>query len=111
LKLRDGVVVRLAVELSNAPGPAKKTKAAFRVALLALLDDRLNLSHSPCCRASLAMSVCICALAPRGAPRLLAQDTTPKQSHFESPGVFVPLRLAKLLASYSAKSRKISSDL
>ncbi len=31
-----------------------------------------KLSRSPCCRASLAESGCLCALAPRGAPRLPA---------------------------------------
>jgi len=76
------------------------------VALLASADDRLNLSRSPCCWASLAKFVCFCALAPRGAPRLLAPDTTPKQSHFESRR-FAPLRLAKPLAcSLSLKLAK-----
>ncbi len=70
------------------------------MALLASADDRLNLSRSPCCRASLAKFVRFCALAPRGAPRLLAPDTTSKQSHFESFSVFVPLRLAKPLAGF-----------
>ena len=69
------------------------------MALLASADDRLNLSRSPCCWASLAKFVCFCALAPRGAPRLLAPDTPPKQSLL-SPGVFVPLRLAKPLAGF-----------
>jgi hypothetical protein len=87
---------------SVRPFPHEKQRRLFRVGLLASADDRLNLSRPPCCRASLAKFVCFCALAPRGAPRLLAPDTTPKQSHFES-GVFVPLRLANLLAGFLAK--------
>jgi hypothetical protein len=46
------------------------------------------------------MSVCFCALAPRGAPRLLAPDPTPQAIASLSPGVFVPLRLAKPLAGF-----------
>jgi hypothetical protein len=53
----------------------------FRVVLVSP-DDRLNLSRSPCCRASRAKFVCFCALAPRGAPRLLAPDTTPQAIAF-----------------------------
>jgi hypothetical protein len=57
---------RVAAEKLAQPSRQKKRRL-FRVASLASSDDRLNLSGSPCCRVSLAMSVCFCALAPRGA--------------------------------------------
>ena len=47
--------------------PPEKERRLFRVASLASSADRLNLSRSPRCRASLAKFVCFCALAPRGA--------------------------------------------
>jgi hypothetical protein len=58
---------------------------AFRSALLASSEAQTN--HVPWlrCRASLAMSGCFCALAPRGAPRLPAPLNTPMQSPFHSP--------------------------
>ena len=81
------------------------------MALLASSNDRLNLSRSPCCRASLAKSVCFCALAPRGAPRLLAPDTTPKQSHFESRRVRAVATCQAAGVFSAPETWKISFDL
>lgn len=45
---------------------------------------RLNLSHSPCCRALLTKSGCSCAPAPRGASRLFAPRRPPTNRYFAS---------------------------
>ena len=65
------------------PFAAASSVAGFSLLLLGIgsvgsRERVCKLSRSLCCRASLAESGCLCALAPRGAPRLPAPVTAPQ---------------------------------
>ena len=96
---------------ADATVPPEKERRLFRVALLASSADRLNLSRSPCCRASLACQFAS-ALLRRAAHRDCLPRTRPPSNRIVKSRRFCVVVTCQAAGVFSARETgKISFTL